>query len=94
MLGGVNRFHNYTRNPKRNFSVEAVYSAEHMVYPDENGNICTTKNFQDGETALNCSGGFGSSTMITGSFGFLAASRAIDKYLAKLARLESGATDQ
>lgn len=92
--GQLRRFHNYSRNPKRNFSVEAVYSSETMVYPDENGQMCTTKNFKDGETALNCNGGFGSSTMITGSFGFLAASRAIDKYLARIARIDSETTDK
>jgi len=87
--GQLRRFHNYSRNPKRSFGVEAIYSSEHMVYPSDDGGVCSTKNFKDGETALNCSGGFGSSTMITGSFGFLAATRAIDKYLARLERHEN-----
>ncbi len=84
--GQLRRFHNYSRNPKRSFGVEAIYSAEHMVYPSDDGGVCSTKNFNEGETALNCAGGFGSSTMITGSFGFLAATRAIDKYLARVQR--------
>ncbi|MEY3017241.1 MAG: hypothetical protein RL336_376 [Pseudomonadota bacterium] len=89
----LRRFHNYSRNPKRSFQVEAVYSAEHMVYPNDDGGVCSTKNFSEGETALNCSGGFGSSTMITGCFGFHAASRAIDKYLARVERRQDTQQD-
>lgn len=80
----LRRFHNYSRNTKRSFSVEAIYSTEHMVYPNASGEICHTKQFtEDAGTSMDCSGGFGSSVMITGNFGFLAANRAIEKYLKK-----------
>jgi tRNA A37 threonylcarbamoyladenosine dehydratase len=32
---------------------------------------------------LDCAGGFGSSVMVTGTFGFIAATRAIERYLDK-----------
>ena len=32
---------------------------------------------------LDCAGGFGSSVMVTGTFGFVAATRAIERYLTK-----------
>ncbi len=74
--------HDFPRNQKRVFSVEAVYSPEQMTYPDGEGGVCQSKDgaLQDG-VKLDCAGGFGSVAMVTATFGMVAASRAIDRYL-------------
>lgn len=79
----LRRQHNFSRNPKRVFSIEAVYSREQMTYPDQQGGTCQNKSVLEDGVKLDCAGGFGASTMITASFGLTAASRAIDRFLAK-----------
>ncbi|WP_331344338.1 tRNA cyclic N6-threonylcarbamoyladenosine(37) synthase TcdA [Cellvibrio sp. UBA7661] len=75
------RHFNFARDTKRKFRVDAVYSDEQMVYPKPDGSVCQTKqHLQDG-VKLDCTGGFGSSMMVTATFGLLAASRAIERYL-------------
>jgi tRNA A37 threonylcarbamoyladenosine dehydratase len=75
------RFHNFSRDPGRKFRIDAVYSSENMVYPKPDGTVCTDKSVLREGVKLDCAGGFGSSVMVTGSFGFLAAARAIERYL-------------
>lgn len=75
------RHHNFERNKKRKFRVDAIYSSEHMLYPQSDGSVCANKKDLKEGTKLDCASGFGSATMITGSFGFLAASQAIKRYL-------------
>lgn len=75
----LRRLHNFTRNPKRRFGIEAIYSTEAMTYPDNQGETCQTKAFMSGGDNLDCGGGYGAATMVTASFGFLAASRVIEK---------------
>lgn len=78
------RFHHFARDTHRRFRVEAIYSTEQMVYPKPDGSIDTQKSVmtQDQSSVkLDCTSGFGSSTMVTGTFGFVAASRAIERYL-------------
>lgn len=84
----LRRWHNFSRNTKRVFSVEAIYSAEQMVYPNQEGELCYSSREMDTSEGvkLDCSGGFGACTMLTGSFGFTAASRIIDKVLHKQAQ--------
>lgn len=79
----LRRLHHFTRNPKRVFSVEAVYSSEQMTYPSADGNTCQTKSGLEAGTRLDCSGGFGAITMVTATFGFVAVSRALDRLLQK-----------
>lgn len=77
------RHFNFARDTNRKFRVDAVYSDEQMVYPKPDGSVCQTKqHLQDG-VKLDCTGGFGSSVMVTGTFGFIAATRAIERYLEK-----------
>ena len=77
------RHHNFARDSNRRFRVDAVYSTEQMVYPQPDGTVCMDKQaLQDG-VKLDCAGGFGSSVMVTGTFGFIAATRAIERYLNK-----------
>ena len=68
---------------KRKFSIDAVFSTEQLVYPDDEGNVCHTKKTHEGTVRLDCSSGFGAVTHVTASFAFFATSRAIKKYLAK-----------
>lgn len=77
------RHHNFARDPKRKFRVDAIHSDEQMVYPKPDGSVCQTKQHLEDGVKLDCTGGFGSSVMVTGTFGFLAATRAIERYLQK-----------
>jgi tRNA A37 threonylcarbamoyladenosine dehydratase len=71
----------FPRGPKKVFSVEAVYSPEQMVYPAPDGGICENKPSGESVVNLDCSGGFGSVTMVTAAFAMTASSRAIARYL-------------
>lgn len=75
------RHHNFERNKKRKFRVDAIFSTEQMVYPQADGSVCANKKDLQEGIKLDCAGGFGSATMVTGSFGFMAASQAIKRYL-------------
>jgi tRNA A37 threonylcarbamoyladenosine dehydratase len=54
-----------------------------MVYPQPDGSVCMDKQALADGVKLDCAGGFGSSVMVTGTFGFIAATRAIERYLDK-----------
>ena len=75
------RHHHFASDKQRKFRVDAVYSTEQMVYPKPDGSVCMDKQVLQDGVKLDCAGGFGSSVMVTGSFGFLAANRAIERYL-------------
>ncbi|MDP5210736.1 tRNA cyclic N6-threonylcarbamoyladenosine(37) synthase TcdA [Microbulbifer sp. 2205BS26-8] len=75
------RFHNFQKNRKRQFGVDAIYSREAMVYPKPDGQVCRQKSAMQGGVKLDCSSGFGAATMVTGAFGFAAATRAIERLL-------------
>lgn len=77
------RHFNFARDSNRKFRVDAVYSTEQMVYPKPDGSVCMSKQFLQEGVKLDCAGGFGSSVMVTGTFGFLAATKAIERYLEK-----------
>jgi len=67
----------FARNIKRSFGVPCVYSNEQLVYPDGNGGLSPQRPAPDpsaGKTnnALNCAGGMGSITHVTGTFAFFA----------------------
>ena len=82
--------HNFTKNPKRYFGVECVFSDEQPVYPKEDGSVCPEKPGIHG-VHLDCSMGYGAATAVTATFGMVAAGRAIDKALARrLRRSEAG----
>ncbi len=80
------RHYNFSRNPQRKFRIDAVYSTEQMVYPKPDGSVCMDKQIMDKGVRLDCAGGFGSSVMVTGTFGFVAANRGIQRYLEKNTR--------
>lgn len=68
--------YNFSQNPKRKFSIDAVFSTQSLIFPQmtEGCSISAT---------MNCANGFGAATMITATFGFFAVSRVIDKLLKK-----------
>jgi len=72
----------YTRNPQRYFGIECVYSTEQPRYPKEGGTVGFEKPGIHG-ISMDCNMAYGSSTMVTASFGFIAAGRVIDKSLRK-----------
>lgn len=80
------RHFNFSRDKNRKFRVDAVYSTEQMAYPKPDGSVCMSKQTMAEGVKLDCAGGFGSSVMVTGSFGFLAASRAVERYLQQVSQ--------
>lgn len=79
------RHHKFSRDENRKFRIDAVYSTEQMKYPKPDGSVCMDKSFTNQGVKLDCAGGMGSSTMVTGTFGFVAAAKAIERYLEKMA---------
>jgi tRNA A37 threonylcarbamoyladenosine dehydratase len=67
----------FSRDPKRKFGIPAVFSTEPVRHP-ERGNACAPH-------GLSCAG-YGSSVCVTASFGFFAASLALNH----LARIGTG----
>jgi tRNA A37 threonylcarbamoyladenosine dehydratase len=74
----------FTRNPKRTFGIECVFSTEHKLYPKEDGTVCHEKPGVHG-VHLDCRYGYGSASFVTATFGMIAVSRAINKALVRKA---------
>lgn len=53
--------------------VECVFSAEAPVFAQPDGSVCENRFTREEGTRLNCNGGLGSATFVTGAFGFAAA---------------------
>ena len=53
--------------------VECVFSAELPVFAQPDGSVCENRAASPDGTRLNCNGGLGSATFVTGAFGFAAA---------------------
>lgn len=53
--------------------VECVFSAEPPVFAQPDGSVCENRVASPDGTRLNCNGGLGSATFVTGAFGFAAA---------------------
>jgi tRNA A37 threonylcarbamoyladenosine dehydratase len=85
----LRRDFNFSKNPKRKFSIDCVYSTEQLKYPQADGSVCAAKADASSSTRLDCNMGFGAATMVTGTFGFFAASKAVAKYLEKKRRQSS-----
>lgn len=78
----LRREYNFSKNTKRSFGVECVFSAQQQVYPKADGSVSQQKPGVKG-VSLDCSMGFGASSCVTSVFGFIAASRVIEKTLSK-----------
>lgn len=81
----LRRDYNFSKNTKRKFSIDAIFSAEQLRYPDSNGEVCHAKQSSDGAMKLDCNTGFGAATHVTACFAFFAVGRAIEKYLKNMA---------
>ena len=64
--------HDFPRGTKK-FGVACVYSAETVMHPQADGTVCETKAESEGSMKLDCEGGLGAATQVTGAFGFAAA---------------------
>ncbi len=76
----LRRNYGYSKNPKRKFGIDCVYSEEQLRYPSGDGSVAYEKPGQQGGK-LDCATGFGASIMVTGSFGFFAAARLLQRVL-------------
>lgn len=70
----------FTREPKKKFGVECVFSAEPIRRPQSDVATCQADGF-DASAGLACAG-YGSSVAVTASFGFVAAARVLAGILA------------
>ena len=74
---------NFPRNPQRYFGVQAVYSLENVRYPQPDGSVCGLRPQVGADAAmkLDCGGGLGAATHITGAFAFAAVARVMELLL-------------
>jgi tRNA A37 threonylcarbamoyladenosine dehydratase len=79
----LRRFHNFSKNPKRKFGIDCVYSTEQLKYPQADGSVCSVKATAEGPKRMDCATGFGAATVVTASFGFVAVSRILAKLIEK-----------
>ncbi|WP_018981656.1 tRNA cyclic N6-threonylcarbamoyladenosine(37) synthase TcdA [Salinimonas chungwhensis] len=75
----LRRDYGFSKNTKRRFGIECVFSTEQLRYPQPDGSVCFNKSVMENGTRLDCSGGFGAATTVTATFGMVAASRIINK---------------
>lgn len=72
----------WTRNPRRYFGVQAVFSRENVNYPQPDGSVCKTRSGSDeGALKLDCAGGLGAAMHVTATFGMVAAARVVERLL-------------
>jgi len=74
----LRRDYGFSRDTKKRFNVECVYSTEQLVYPQADGSVAYKKPDAGEALKLDCASGFGSASFVTGTFGFVAAQRAIE----------------
>lgn len=80
----LRRHYGFSRTASRSYSVPCVFSKEPLRYPAADGQVSFSKpKYAVTPGKLNCSGGFGACAMVTGTFGFVAVSRLLEKLLAK-----------
>jgi tRNA A37 threonylcarbamoyladenosine dehydratase len=60
------------------FGVECVVSREPVAYPGKDGSVCAAPE-AGADLRLDCNSGFGTASFVTGTFGFVAAARIIQK---------------
>jgi tRNA A37 threonylcarbamoyladenosine dehydratase len=72
--------HGFPRGTRR-FGVDCVFSSEPPLFPRKDGTVCNTKEV-DADLRLDCRSGFGTATFVTGTFGFAAAARIVERLAA------------
>ena len=73
----------FSRDPKKKFGIPCVYSTEQLTYPDGAGGTCSAKASSDGNMRMGCASGFGATTVVTATFGFVAVSYVLKKLATK-----------
>lgn len=76
----LRRDHGFPKNPSRRFGVDCVFSSQQPVYPRPDGSVAHEKPGIHG-ISLDCRFGYGATSVVTATFGFVAVSRAVNKYL-------------
>lgn len=71
----------FPSNRDRYFGVPAVYSLENVRYPQADGSVCGTRPGGANSLKLDCGGGLGAATHVTGAFAFAAVGRALQMLL-------------
>lgn len=72
----------FSKNVKRSFGIDCVFSSQQQVYPKPDGSVSQDKPGVKG-VSLDCSMGFGASSCVTSVFGFVAVARLLEKTLKK-----------
>lgn len=71
----------YSRNPKRRYGIDCVFSSQQPLYPSVDGTVSYAKPGSSNQTTLDCATGLGSFVAVTACFGMTAVSHAINKFL-------------
>ena len=71
----------FPRNRDRYFGVPAVYSLENVRYPQADGSVCGLRPESGDALKLDCGGGLGAATHVTGAFAFAIVAKAIEMLL-------------
>lgn len=77
----------WTRNPKRYFGVQAVFSRENVNGASDwirqpDGTVCKTRPVNGSDALkLDCAGGLGAAMQVTATFGMVAAARVVERLL-------------
>ncbi|MEM0911114.1 MAG: tRNA threonylcarbamoyladenosine dehydratase [Pseudomonadota bacterium] len=74
----LRRKYNFSKNPKRRFGVECIYSKEQLTFPTVDGGTSQEKQQLQGSGKMDCATGYGAFVGVTATFGMVAASSAID----------------
>jgi len=75
----LRRNYNFSKNPKRRFGIECVYSTEQLLYPKTDGTVGFEKQVAKGGGRLDCAQGLGASVVVTATFGMVTAARVINR---------------
>ena len=70
--------HGFPRGSKK-WNLACVFSQEPVMYPQADGTVCEEKSIENGSMKLDCEGGLGAATQVTGTFGFAAAGYVIQE---------------
>jgi tRNA A37 threonylcarbamoyladenosine dehydratase len=76
--------HGFPTNPQRRFSIPAVFSDEHSLFPSADGGVCQQRDPGASASGLNCAGGIGSVMTVTASFGLVAVSLVLNRLAGRL----------
>lgn len=76
----LRNMYGFPRGTKNKFGIDAVFSTEPLLYPEQS---CVSNTQDTGVAGLNCAG-FGSTIVVTASFGLIAASYVLKKLAGKI----------